>query len=636
MQTYQSLVAAAVKAAPPGHGPEQVQIQIGSATCEDAAGAPQVARTFGTLIAGSGRSDIVLTSRGCTGRCSEEPIVTVRRPGELPVNYCRVNEGMVAEIFVSHVLNGKPLASALLGGAAEVAPRYQFVFCGSEQCGTKSASALKEQFEARLKEEGIGPEQATVLGANCFGICSSEELGQVTHALVRPTNVVYRIQSAEDMDAIIRQHIREGHIVQRLISTKKPISQKFFELYADVAFFQKQSRVVLRNCGVSDPESLDDYLRHNGFHALATVLERNDPAWVIEQITNSKLRGRGGAGYPTGRKWRDVGGRTEEVKYIVCNADEGDPGAFMDRDMLESDPFSVLEGMLIAAFAIGARNGFLYIRSEYPLAVKRIEKAITLCHKAGLVGKDIMGAKFEFDLEVRLGAGAFVCGEETALLASIEGARGWPRIRPPYPTHKGLWGKPTVINNVETFANVSAIIDYGAKWFAQIGTAKSGGTKVFALTGKVTHTGLVEVPMGTSLREIIYDIGGGIPGGKALKAVQTGGPAGGCIPARNIDTLVDYDTLTQAGSIMGSGGMIVMDETACMVDIARFYMTFSQDESCGECTPCREGCMRMLEILERIATGAGEMEDLTKLERLGNCCRRRPCAGSDARRPIRC
>jgi NADH:ubiquinone oxidoreductase subunit F (NADH-binding) len=330
----------------------------------------------------------------------------------------------------------------------------------------------------------------------------------------------------------------------------------------------------------------------------------------------SRLRGRGGAGYPSGQKWLSVANSKEEIKYVICNADEGDPGAFMDRDMLESDPFSIIEGMLIVAYSIGAKQGFFYIRSEYPLAVRRVENALELCRKKGIVGKAILDSNFSCDIEIRLGAGAFVCGEETALIASIEGKRGWPRIRPPYPAQAGLWGKPTVINNVETFANVPAIIDYGADWFAQIGSAKSGGTKVFALSGRIVNTGLVEVPMGTTLREIVYGIGGGIPGNKALKAVQTGGPAGGCIPVEKLDTPVDYDTLLNIGSIMGSGGMIVMDETKCMVDTARFFMSFSQDESCGECTPCREGSKRLLEILERITTGNGVPEDLDKLERL--------------------
>jgi NADH:ubiquinone oxidoreductase subunit F (NADH-binding) len=348
---------------------------------------------------------------------------------------------------------------------------------------------------------------------------------------------------------------------------------------------------------------------------------------VIDEVTRSKLRGRGGGGYPTGQKWKMGHDAAEKTRYLICNADEGDPGAFMDRTMLESDPLNVIEGMIIGGFAIGARQGFVYCRAEYPMAIERIQGAIDQCYQWGLLGKNILGSDHSFDLEIRLGAGAFVCGEETALIHSIEGERGQPRVRPPYPTEHGLWGKPTVINNVETFANVPAVINYGADWFARIGTAKSGGTKVFALAGKIRHTGLVEVPMGTRLQAIIYDVGGGVAGDRKLKAIQTGGPAGGCIPAKWIDLGVDYDTLTKAGSIMGSGGMIVLDEDDCMVDIAKYFMTFSQDESCGKCTPCREGTTRMLEILDRITSGNGTLEDLDKLKRLGLLMRRASLCG---------
>ncbi|MCS7238799.1 MAG: 4Fe-4S binding protein [Thermoguttaceae bacterium] len=399
------------------------------------------------------------------------------------------------------------------------------------------------------------------------------------------------------------------------------------ELYGDVAFFNRQTRVALRHNGVLDPTSIEEYFHYRGFEALATVLERNDPGWVIDQVTRSKLRGRGGAGYPTGRKWALAAASSDPVRYIICNADEGDPGAFMDRSMLESDPFNVIEGMIIGAFAIRAHRGFVYVRAEYPLAVERVENAIAACRQWGLLGRDILGSGFDFDIEVRLGAGAFVCGEETALIHSIEGERGQPRPRPPYPSERGLWGKPTVINNVETFANVPAIINYGPEWFSRLGTEESGGTKVFALAGKVSHTGLVEVPMGTPLRDIVMGIGGGPPGGKKVKAVQTGGPAGGCIPEPMLDLPVDFGTLTKAGSIMGSGGMIVMDETDCMVDIAKYFMEFTCDESCGKCTPCREGTKRMLEILDRITTGRGSSEDLEKLERLGKLIKKSSLCG---------
>jgi NADH:ubiquinone oxidoreductase subunit F (NADH-binding)/NAD-dependent dihydropyrimidine dehydrogenase PreA subunit len=360
---------------------------------------------------------------------------------------------------------------------------------------------------------------------------------------------------------------------------------------------------------------------------LAKVLAQGDPQWVIQELTRSNLRGRGGGGFPTGQKWAMGAAAADKTRYLICNADEGDPGAFMDRSMLESDPFAVIEGMLIAGYAIGARRGFFYVRAEYPLAIKRIENALARCREYGLLGGNILGSGFDFDLEIRLGAGAFVCGEETALIHSIEGERGQPRVRPPYPTESGLWGKPTVINNVETFANVPVIVQFGADWFRRIGTAKSGGTKVFALAGKVTHTGLVEVPMGTTLHEVVEEIGGGAPGGKQIKAVQTGGPAGGCIPAKWLDLRIDYDTLAKAGSIMGSGGMIILDEDDCMVDIAKYFMSFSQDESCGKCTPCREGTTRMLEILDRITTGRGAVDDLDKLKRLGLLMRRSSLCG---------
>ncbi len=415
--------------------------------------------------------------------------------------------------------------------------------------------------------------------------------------------------------------------VERLRLKGHTLSQRFFNLYGDVAFFNRQCRISLRNSGVIDPDNIFEYVHYKGFHSLAKVLEKGDPKWVIGEIARSKLRGRGGAGYPTGQKWQMAAAAKEPVRYIICNADEGDPGAFMDRSMLEGDPFSVIEGMIIGGYAIGAQRGFFYIRAEYPMAIQRVQNAIDQCRKHGVLGANIFGSDFSFDLEIRLGAGAFVCGEETSLIHSIEGERGEPRIRPPYPTQSGLWGKPTVINNVETLANIGAIIYYGADWFSRIGTANSGGTKAFALAGKVEHTGLVEVPIGTTLREIVVDIGGGAPNGKRLKAVQTGGPAGGCVPERLLDTPVDYDSLAKVGAIMGSGGMIVMDEDDCMVDIAKYFLTFSQDESCGKCTPCREGTKRMLEILQRITAGQGRPEDIERLERLAKLMRKASLCG---------
>ncbi|MCX5771422.1 MAG: NADH-quinone oxidoreductase subunit NuoF [Candidatus Hydrogenedentes bacterium] len=461
----------------------------------------------------------------------------------------------------------------------------------------------------------------------CLGACQHKVEGIYSHILLLPENILYFVRGEKDVESIVREHILGGRVVEALRVSEELLWRRFFDVYGDVAFFSKQNRIALRNCGVVDPESIEEYLNYMGFAALAKVLARGEPDFVVNEITRSRLRGRGGGGFPTGAKWAHAIKNPETERFIICNADEGDPGAFMDRSMLESDPFSVLEGMLIAGYAIGASRGFYYVRAEYPLAIKRVQHAIDTSRQWGLLGKDILGSGFDFDLEIRLGAGAFVCGEETALIHSIEGERGQPRIRPPFPTERGLWGKPTVINNVETLANVPAIINYGADWFSRIGSDKSGGTKVFALAGKVRHTGLVEVPMGTTLREVVNDIGGGVAAGKKLKAIQTGGPAGGCIPEKWMDTPIDFDTLTQAGSIMGSGGMIVLDEDTCMVDIAKFFITFSQDESCGKCTPCREGTTRMLEILERITSGSGTLEDLEKLERLARLVKRSSLCG---------
>jgi NADH:ubiquinone oxidoreductase subunit F (NADH-binding)/(2Fe-2S) ferredoxin/NAD-dependent dihydropyrimidine dehydrogenase PreA subunit len=463
--------------------------------------------------------------------------------------------------------------------------------------------------------------------SNCFGLCDPLGTGKSTQVLVRPAHVVYTVTSEADLDEIISRHISGGEIIERLRVSEDVVGRGFFDLYGDVSFFNRQTRVALRNSGVIDPESIEEALKHRAFEALARVLERSDPDWVRAEVSHSLLRGRGGGGYSTGLKWNQAAEAEGDEKYIICNADEGDPGAFMDRSMLEGDPYSIIEGMIIGGYAIGASSGYLYIRAEYPLAVERITKALERAREKGLLGRDILGSGFDFDLEVRLGAGAFVCGEETALIHSIEGQRGQPRIRPPYPTTAGLWDKPTCINNVETFANVPVLFLYGADWFRQIGTASSGGTKVFALAGKVNHTGLVEVPMGTTLREVVFDIGGGVSDGKELKAVQTGGPAGGCIRADAIDTRVDFDTLSEVGSIMGSGGMIVLDEDDCVVDLAKYFMTFSQHESCGKCTPCREGTKRMLEILERITGGRGCPEDLTRLERLANLVQKASLCG---------
>jgi NADH:ubiquinone oxidoreductase subunit F (NADH-binding)/(2Fe-2S) ferredoxin/Pyruvate/2-oxoacid:ferredoxin oxidoreductase delta subunit len=606
---------------------QRIRIQIGSATCEEAAGSREVLDEFRKHLAASGRQDIALHRTGCTGRCSREPIVGVLVPGQMPVKYERVDRAAVHEIFTQHVLQGKPVMERVLDGPIEKLFKYEILTCGGTRCGWVHKATFSRTLQDKLAAAGLARDQVRVTPASCFGACGVGEAGRFSHLLVRPDKVLYRVENEKDLDDIIREHLLRGKIVQRLVVEEKTVGRKFFEIYGDVAFFNRQNRIALRHNGVIDPESIEEYFHYRGFQALSAVLEKGDPNWVVQEITNSKLRGRGGGGYPTGKKWAMAAAEREKPHYLICNADEGDPGAFMDRSMLESDPLNVVEGMMIGGFAIGASQGFFYVRAEYPLAIRRIQTAIAQCREWGLLGKNILGSGFDFDLEIRLGAGAFVCGEETALIHSIEGERGQPRVRPPYPTESGLWDKPTCINNVETFANVTAVINYGADWFSRIGTAKSGGTKVFALAGKARHTGLVEVPMGTTLREVVNEIGGGVADGKQLKAIQTGGPAGGCIPEKWLDTQIDFDTLTKAGSIMGSGGMIILDQDNCMVDVAKYFMSFSQDESCGKCTPCREGTTRMLEILERITTGKGVPEDLDKLQRLGKLMKKASLCG---------
>ncbi len=604
-----------------------IRIRVGSATCENAAGAAEVYDEFARHIRAAGRRDIRLYRTGCTGRCSCEPIVGVMLPGQAPVQYSQVDRDKAHEIFTSHVQQGTVVSDLVLDGEAGGTHRYQLFFCGSQRCARSLGRDLGTLCRAKLAAAGIDEHDVGVVHTHCFGLCPAGPENPATPVLVRPGKVLYRVTGEADLDAILTEHVGQGRPVDRLRLAAHPVDQGFFDLYGDVAFFHRQTRLALRNSGVIDPESLDDYLRVQGFAALAAVLERQDPAGLIAAIDQSRLRGRGGGGYPTGLKWRQAAESPDAIRYLVCNADEGDPGAFMDRSMLEGDPFSVLEGMLIAGYAIGARQGYFYVRAEYPLAVGRITRAIEQARAAGLLGADILGSGYDFDVQIRLGAGAFVCGEETALIQSIEGGRGEPRVRPPYPTTQGLFGHPTVINNVETLANVPVIVHYGASWFHQIGTERSGGTKVFALAGKVRHTGLVEVPMGATLRQIVFDIGGGPPPGKTLKAIQTGGPSGGCLPAACLDTAVDFDALSEVGSIMGSGGMIAMDEDDCMVDIARFFLSFTQNESCGKCTPCREGTKRMLEILERITTGKGVPEDLERLARLGGLVKKASLCG---------
>ncbi len=489
--------------------------------------------------------------------------------------------------------------------------RAHVLVCGGTGCTASGSGELLKRFEEKLKEHGLEKE-IKMVRTGCFGLC---EAGPVV--IVYPEGTFYSRVKAEDVDEIVSEHLLKGRKVQHLVyvdhATQESSVTKSLE---EIGFYKKQKRLALRNCGVIDPENIDEYIAFDGYKALGKVLTEMTREQVIDEVIKSGLRGRGGAGFSTGMKWKFTYQSQADQKYVACNADEGDPGAFMDRSVLEGDPHSVIEAMAIAGYAIGASEGYIYVRAEYPIAVKRLAIAIDQAREYGLLGKNIFDTDFSFDLHIRLGAGAFVCGEETALMASVEGKRGEPRPRPPFPAVKGIFGKPTNLNNVETYANIPQIILNGADWFSSIGTEKSKGTKVFALGGKINNTGLVEVPMGTPLREIIYDIGGGIPGGKQYKAVQTGGPSGGCIPSEHLDISIEYDTLTAIGSMMGSGGMIVLDEDDCMVDIARYFLDFTVDESCGKCTPCRIGTKRMLEILERIVEGKGEMEDIDKLETL--------------------
>lgn len=487
--------------------------------------------------------------------------------------------------------------------------RAHVLVCRGTGCTASGSESVMEAFEKEIEKRGLSKE-VKVLLTGCLGLC---ELGP--NIIIYPEGTYYCKVKAEDVPEIVEEHLVKGRIVERLLYKERTAEERMRAL-TDINFYKRQKRIALRNCGLINPEVIEEYIANDGYRALAKVLTEMTPQQVIDEVTKSGLRGRGGGGFPTGKKWQFAKDAPGDVKYVVCNGDEGDPGAFMDRSILEGDPHTVLEAMAIAGYAIGAREGYIYVRAEYPLAVKRLEIAIEQARERGLLGKNILGTGFDFDIFLRLGSGAFVCGEETALLASIEGRRGEPRPRPPFPAIEGLWGKPTLINNVETFANIPPIILNGAEWFASIGTERSKGTKVFAIGGKINNTGLVEIPMGMTLREVIYDIGGGIPNGKKFKAVQTGGPSGGCIPAELLDMPIEYDTLTQAGSMMGSGGMIVMDEDTCMVDIAKFFLTFTQDESCGKCPPCRIGTKRMLEILERITNGEGKEGDIELLETL--------------------
>ena len=481
--------------------------------------------------------------------------------------------------------------------------------CGGTGCTSNGSAKIRQELARQLKANHL-EDDVQIVETGCFGLCA---VGPVV--IVYPEAAFYSGVHEEDVTDIVQEHLINGRLVTRLLHTERAGEPPVKSL-TDTEFYRRQTRVALRNCGVIDPENIDEYIARDGYAALIKCLTEYEPQQIIDMIKASGLRGRGGAGFPTGMKWQFVKNAVGEVKYVCCNADEGDPGAFMDRSVLEGDPHTVIEAMTIAAYAVGGTQGYIYVRAEYPIAVERCRIAINQAREYGLLGKDILGTGFSFDIELRLGAGAFVCGEETALMVSVEGNRGEPRPRPPFPANKGLFGKPTLLNNVETYANITQIILNGPDWFASMGTEKSKGTKVFALGGKIVNTGLVEVPMGTTLREIVYDIGGGIPKGKQFKAAQTGGPSGGCIPPQHLDVPIDYDKLIEIGSMMGSGGLIVMDEDTCMVDIAKFFLEFTVDESCGKCTPCRIGTKRLLEMLNKVTDGTATLEDLDKMEEL--------------------
>ena len=491
--------------------------------------------------------------------------------------------------------------------------RSHVLICGGTGCTSSGSLAVRKALENELEAQGL-TEEIKVVTTGCFGLCA---LGPIM--IVYPEGTFYSCVTAEDVPEIVSEHLLKGRIVDRLVHHEmKAEAENRVTSLNETQFYKKQKRVALRNCGVINPEVIDEYIAMDGYQALGKVLTEMTPEDVIKTITDSGLRGRGGGGFPTGKKWEFASKSVSDKKYVACNADEGDPGAFMDRSILEGDPHALIEAMAIAGYAIGADEGYVYVRAEYPIAIQRLEIAIKQAREYGLLGKDILGTGFNFDMHIRFGAGAFVCGEETALMTSIEGNRGEPRPRPPFPAVKGLFGKPTVLNNVETYANIPRIILLGSDWFNSMGTERSKGTKVFALGGKITNTGLVEVPMGTTLREVVEEIGGGVPNGKKFKAAQTGGPSGGCIPAEHFDVPIDYDNLIAIGSMMGSGGLIVMDEDTCMVDIAKFFLEFTVDESCGKCTPCRIGTKRLLELLNKVTDGNATMEDLDKMEELCN------------------
>lgn len=590
-------------------------IYVGMASCEIAAGSKEVMEIFKEAVK-KGLITACISQRGCVGMCSVEPTLDVIEKGKMPVRYIKVTPEVAKKIIEEHIKKGQIVKENVYIGAKQ----KTIVVCRGAFCLNDETESLIEEIERIIKEKDL-EDKVELCFSGCLGLCQEGPI-----LIVYPDFRVYSKVKKEDISRIIEQDIIEGKPAEGLNIYQNGYL-KFIKVFGDIKNFKKQKRIVLRNCGIIDPENIDEYLLVRGYEALAKVLTSMTPQQVIEEVKKSGLRGRGGAGFPTGIKWELTAKEKSDEKFVICNADEGDPGAFMDRSTIEGDPHSIIEGMIIGGYAIGSNKGIVYIRAEYPLAVERIKKAIEQAKKEGFLGENILGSGFSFDIEIRLGAGAFVCGEETALIHSIEGHRGMPRPRPPYPSVQGLFDKPTLINNVETWANIPAIIISGGDWFNKIGTKTSKGTKVFALAGKVKNTGLVEVPMGITLREIVYDIGGGIPNDKKFKAVQTGGPSGGCLSEKHLDTPVDYESLTSAGSIMGSGGMIVIDEDSCMVSVAKFFLEFTQNESCGKCTPCREGTKRMLEILTRITEAKGQEGDIEKLERLGNMIKKSSLCG---------
>ncbi|HEY3376787.1 MAG TPA: NADH-ubiquinone oxidoreductase-F iron-sulfur binding region domain-containing protein [Armatimonadota bacterium] len=594
----------------------RLQISVGMATCGISAGGDAVWQALEEAIAESGATDVAIKRVGCIGQCHDEPLVEVATPGGVPFLYGNVTPKIARDILQHHLHGQPPLDAYLIDSATH--PHLQL--CANLTSTATARQTLLDSLTTALAEVGLtGTVTLSTLGTTEAPL--SDPL-----LYVHPGDTVYRLSSPADARRIVVEHLAQGMPVAALMVD--PAQRPAFVYTQDVpTVVQRQMRIASRHCGIIDPESVTEALAVGEYQALATALTTSTPEQVMQTVIDSGLRGRGGGGYPTGIKWRDTRTSAGQQKYIICNADEGDPGAFMDRNLLEGDPHAIIEGMQLAGYAIGASQGFVYVRAEYPLAVTRLTRAIEQARALNLLGSQILGSDFNFDISLRLGAGAFVCGEETALIHSIEGERGMPRPRPPYPSQRGLWDCPTCINNVETLAGVAPVVLGGAPWYAGIGTKSSKGTKVFALAGKVARTGLVEVPMGITLRDTIFTVGGGIRGGKRFKAVQIGGPSGGCLPEALLDTEVDYESLVGAGVIMGSGGMIVLDEEDCMVDVARFFLQFTQDESCGKCTPCREGTKRMLEILTRITSGQGTLDDLDLLTRLGHTIQRASLCG---------